>query len=410
MSGSGDPGASVPAAVGAPAASSVPIARLQALVLARAQTSARPLALGRLRAALQRFAGVDAAAAWADVVTAAIRALVVEGALDAAHRPRDPDEAQRRLGLAALPSWAQLTERVLPARALGLEDPRAAQRLRDRDAWAAAVAARALGLWTQGPPPSPAAFGDLLAWRRLELGGKAKRLPEEVRALFLQRELATRAAPAPRLLRLLAARELATPRTELRSLRDALVRRWLEAAPWPAVEAARAGQGAPSAPPPPSAVPAATPSPPSAAPAAAPSSLGVAPTAAPSSLGASPAAFPDEPTALPDEPTALPDELPDAVPAAFPDAVRAVVAAARLGTFGERKVFISAAWEDLRRAPAWRQLSLEAFKAELLAAHRAGQLALARADLVAAMDPSLVERSEIEASGATFHFIVREAP
>ena len=38
-------------------------------------------------------------------------------------------------------------------------------------------------------------------------------------------------------------------------------------------------------------------------------------------------------------------------------------------------------------------------------AHRQGELRLARADLVAAMDPELVARSEIGYLNATFHFV-----
>ena len=39
-----------------------------------------------------------------------------------------------------------------------------------------------------------------------------------------------------------------------------------------------------------------------------------------------------------------------------------------------------------------------------------GELSLARADLVAAMDPALVEASEIAVDGASFHFIVHDLP
>jgi hypothetical protein len=43
-----------------------------------------------------------------------------------------------------------------------------------------------------------------------------------------------------------------------------------------------------------------------------------------------------------------------------------------------------------------------------VSAHRQRELELARADLVAAMDPTLVAASETRTDGATFHFIVRE--
>ncbi|HEY6175218.1 MAG TPA: hypothetical protein VIX73_12260, partial [Kofleriaceae bacterium] len=78
------------------------------------------------------------------------------------------------------------------------------------------------------------------------------------------------------------------------------------------------------------------------------------------------------------------------------------------GRFGDRKVFVSAVWDVLHRDPRWADLALAEFKTRLVAAHRAGELALARADLVAAMDPGLVAASEIAADGASFHFIVKE--
>ena len=79
------------------------------------------------------------------------------------------------------------------------------------------------------------------------------------------------------------------------------------------------------------------------------------------------------------------------------------------GRFGERKVFIAAAWHALCRRPGYASLALDDFKSQLVRAHRSGALVLARADLVAAMDPELVIASETDADGTTFHFVVREA-
>ncbi|MBA3538218.1 MAG: hypothetical protein H0T79_01195, partial [Deltaproteobacteria bacterium] len=97
-----------------------------------------------------------------------------------------------------------------------------------------------------------------------------------------------------------------------------------------------------------------------------------------------------------------------AVPS-FTDDVLAIARAAREGVFGDRKVFISTVWDVLRHRPAWSSITLEDFKARLVTAHRAKQLELARADLVAAMDPALVAASETTTEGASFHFIDREA-
>ncbi|MCU1499211.1 MAG: hypothetical protein JWM47_3164, partial [Acidimicrobiales bacterium] len=144
----------------------------------------------------------------------------------------DRGELARRIGPHAVRGWKPLADRVLPALALGVrpDDTKVHARLADRDAWAAAIAGRLLGLWETGAPPSLPAMCDALAWRELGLVGRPKRCPPEVRAVFLQRRLATDPGPPDRLLRLLAARELGAARPELRALRDALVRRWLEGA------------------------------------------------------------------------------------------------------------------------------------------------------------------------------------
>ncbi|TMQ21433.1 MAG: hypothetical protein E6J91_02635 [Deltaproteobacteria bacterium] len=69
-------------------------------------------------------------------------------------------------------------------------------------------------------------------------------------------------------------------------------------------------------------------------------------------------------------------------------------------------MFVSAVWDALPEAARARR-SLDRFKAELFAAHRAQLLSLARADLVAAMPAGLVAASEIEPDrGITFHFVV----
>ena len=287
--------------------------RLDLLVLARIATSAdRAIA-----AALRRFA--PATLSVGDWTRAVDEAVERTKHLDATA------EVTRRLGPKR--PWKQLAERVFPALGLDLSDEKSLSRLAGRDEWTAAIAGRALGLWTSGPPPSLAVVCDTYAWRSLGLPGRAKRCPPEVRALFLQRELQTDPGPPDRLLRLFVARELEAARPELRVLRDALVRNWL--------------------------------------------------------LGRH-------------------------VGPSFPDDVRHAARSARDGEFGERKVFISAVWDELRRAGRWSTLSLADFKRRILEAQRAGRLELARADLVAAMDPRRVADSETLADGASFHFIVRE--
>jgi hypothetical protein len=94
------------------------------------------------------------------------------------------------------------------------------------------------------------------------------------------------------------------------------------------------------------------------------------------------------------------------VPAAadpFAAAVHAAAARATVGVVSARKVFIASVWRD----PAFAGQSLDAFKRQLLISHTAGSVRLARADLVAAMDPELVLSSEVQHLEATYHFIER---
>ena len=309
-------------------------ARVETLIIARAYTLRAAASATELLGALARFRAPDMTeAAWrAELVT--VTSELRRSTLDADHRLADRDELRRRIGAHAVTAWPQLSDRVLPGLGLGIsaDDSKTLARLSSRDAWAAAIVSRAQGHWVQGPPPSLPALCDAFAWRRLGLAGKAKRLPAEVRSLFLQQEIEAPAAAPDRLVRQLAARELGVPRADARALREGLVRVWL------------AGR----------------------------------------TIGAH-------------------------QPRVFSDHVHAVARTARDGVFGERKVFISAVWHQLRRDPAWAGLTLDDFKGRLLTAHRAGELVLARADLVAAMSPELVAASETVSDGASFHFIVREA-
>lgn len=80
--------------------------------------------------------------------------------------------------------------------------------------------------------------------------------------------------------------------------------------------------------------------------------------------------------------------------------------AAPLGRFGPDKVYISAIWRQVQRDLRLTGMTLPEFKKQLIIANREGRLALARADLVGAMDANEVAESEIESLGATFHFVL----
>jgi len=89
------------------------------------------------------------------------------------------------------------------------------------------------------------------------------------------------------------------------------------------------------------------------------------------------------------------------------------------GRFGDRKVFIASLWATMQDIEAHtggtltRGATLEHFKAWLLRSRlltadgtetSARLVVLCRADLVAAMDPTLVAASETITDGAVFHF------
>lgn len=95
------------------------------------------------------------------------------------------------------------------------------------------------------------------------------------------------------------------------------------------------------------------------------------------------------------------------VPTSSRDALTTVRDAVRTmppsGRYGRRNVFISEIWD---RVGDRIGMSLDQFKAWLVDQNRRQNVQLARADLVDAMDPTQVERSEIDDLGAQFHFLV----
>ena len=78
------------------------------------------------------------------------------------------------------------------------------------------------------------------------------------------------------------------------------------------------------------------------------------------------------------------------------------IGSSSLERFGARKVFVAAIADALGVTGG----QIDRFKQRLLEANRERLLDLARADLVAAMNPVAVAASEISDLGATFHFVV----
>jgi len=103
---------------------------------------------------------------------------------------------------------------------------------------------------------------------------------------------------------------------------------------------------------------------------------------------------------------------------------RALAAVQGVGRFGDRKVFIASLWTMMLHIEAQTGgtltcgASLDHFKAWLLRSLRitrdgtergAPLVVLARADFVAAMDPTMVAASEAITDGASFHFVLDPA-
>jgi hypothetical protein len=327
--------------------------RVETLLLARLTLLKQPPTAEALARDLHRYTPATfGAAAWSDRAAACLKRMADRGIVDAELHVRRADELKRRTGAHAVNRWQQWPERILPALALGVraDDAKAHQRLSDRDAWAAAIVARAQGLWTKGPPPTLPRVCDALAWRALGLTGTPKACPAEIRTHFLRRYIEIDAVPPERMVRQLAVKLIAAPRADLKALRLALIQAWL--------------------------------------------------------TGHEPEAQPAEP---PPSDAHRASPVPVAVQApSLIDAVRSAARDARDGVFGDRKVFISSVWHALRATPPWSQLALDDFKARLVSAHCQRELELARADFVSAMDPALVAASETATDGTTFHFIVRE--
>jgi len=93
---------------------------------------------------------------------------------------------------------------------------------------------------------------------------------------------------------------------------------------------------------------------------------------------------------------------------AFAATVQAAARSCPTGRFGDNKVFIHHVWKQLQGETHLPVHSLEEFKQRLVEANHVGLLFLSRADLVQAMDPADVHKSEAQYLGAVFHFIRTE--
>ena len=86
------------------------------------------------------------------------------------------------------------------------------------------------------------------------------------------------------------------------------------------------------------------------------------------------------------------------------DDVKLAAFAPDVARFHDDRAFIGSIYDFLLRIGKV-SVPLGEFKRRLVELHRAGLLRLTRADLVGAMDPAQVERSETKYMGTTFHFV-----
>jgi hypothetical protein len=107
------------------------------------------------------------------------------------------------------------------------------------------------------------------------------------------------------------------------------------------------------------------------------------------------------------------DNAPQAKPqpslADFAAAVHEAARGPAVVRFHDDRAFIASVWEQMRGRRPIGDMPLAEFKQRLVAAHQKRLLRITRADLVAAMDPSEVERSEARHQNATFHFVALDA-
>jgi hypothetical protein len=370
---------------------------------------------GVIAADLAQFAGPQMPASrWRGAVEAAIEALAAAGLIAAgpgglAATPRGDAALARFLGTAAGPSltWDRTCNLWLVAKALGLRKP-ATKRLAalaTAEGLRAAILVQTYGLHLKGEA-TPARLRQALAAAALKraFGGHggttlAGKLGLSARA---SRLLAAQLMDKPRdpgtdrrLVSALAAQACDATSTELGALRAAVLRRSFAISPQSAELTRGAGTSVPS-----------------------PlvgegqgggdcrtSEVGSPPTPNPSPQGGGPSGRARSELGAPARPaTAAPSFRPLDLPG-FASEVRRCAAGEAQGWSGDRKAFISRVWRSLRaQRPEWGLSEIE-FKGMLAEAHRAGQLALANADLKDESNIKDVQDSALIYKNAVFHFI-----
>jgi hypothetical protein len=245
-------------------------------------------------------------------------------------------------------TWAALRKTYLPAMAMGLpaSSESAFKAMSSDPVFRAVLLKRQYGLPTAEVPRLDDAI-DALAWKLIGFEGVTRKFDAKaVKAALLNREIGDgRATDFKKAAGRLAAQRAGARRDDGKELRDAVLRDWI-------------ARGETSSPAP------------------------------------QPAAGRPEPEiGRPLDPTAMAER------------VKAAARDCPTGRYGDRKVFIAHVWDRLRSEPDFAGIDLDGFKRALAEANNLRLIDLARADLIQAMDPEDVRRSEVHYLNATFHFV-----
>ncbi len=337
----------------------LPLSRLEQLVLA-ALTGAKPPAPSELTKRLTPLAFADSTRLEArQRTTAALAKLVERGLVDGQRRLTE--EGRRALcttlGVTRVPTWQQVTGRLIPALALSLppESAETARAFKNGQSLQLEILRARHDL---GEARNVSQLGDTLLARALGLPpGKKLSLPLLKTHVLAQLLGEPARGKDEDLVKRVAAAAVRARKTNAGSLKQALARRWL--AEQPALR--------------------------------------------PSEVPASQDRPADEHRTS--EPSS---ESGDALDRTLLALVQEVLPMLRApDRFGPDKVFLSALWSAVRAHPRCPPgLAAEPFRRWLLRANQRQLLTLARADLVGAMDEERVAASELEHDGAEFHFVL----
>jgi hypothetical protein len=367
------------------------VSRLELIVLARLSSAKSP-SDRELAIVIEELALLDAHAHPDQIATTTLaqlrrRGLVHEPTQQARQRRTLTDQGVRTLRAAfdldKTPLWKDIHNTHLLARALGLEPGSQDATTATKDATTIA----SIVVRNQYKVARPSEIADKMIADALGLPPGPITLTR-LRAHMLAKEAGVTPGLTPKQIMVkLAAKVIGQPCTDKKTMRQALIRRWV-------YEASGGSQVVDS--------PRAT------------GTQGVL------ELPGKPTPTPVKPTVQATKPIIMQPPVKPPVPAPVsptPQPVRGADTLLNLvreaiprvgadGRFGAEKVFVSAIWRRIEHDTRLPNLSFDRFKTWLVTANRDQLLDLARADVVGAMDPKLVAESAIEDLGATFHFVI----